>query len=133
LDELRHSRHGIGVDLDVRKQIGVSPAVSLGGCTTKLNADSTLDEFGNERLVGVARLYVPFLVVGVIVQGHMTSVGMKYGNDLRLGIPVCNVILQDLNVEERGWQIPFEGQSAHAEYDFHFRQLHGNVDVKRLG
>src|SRR5262249_29833554 len=53
LDELCRSCHGIRIDLDVRQQVLVSPAMSLCGRAAKLDLHAALLQIGIEILGGV--------------------------------------------------------------------------------
>src|SRR5713101_9514841 len=53
LNELRRSRHGIRIDLDVWKQICVPPFVDFRGRATQLNAHPTFHQVSDELLVGI--------------------------------------------------------------------------------
>src|SRR5262245_34076208 len=73
LNELCRSCHGIRIDLDVRQQVLVSPAMGLCGRAAKLNLHAALLQIGNEILVGVARRDVAICVVRRVVQSHMPA------------------------------------------------------------
>jgi heme/copper-type cytochrome/quinol oxidase subunit 2 len=57
---------------------------------------------------------------------------LKDRNDFRLGIPIGDVILDELHVEDRGRQVPFELQGADTEHHLHVRQFHGNINMQRF-
>ena len=57
---------------------------------------------------------------------------MKHRCDLGLGVPVANVILDELKVEDCRRQVAFKLQGTDAEYDFHIGQIHRDVDVERF-
>src|SRR5467141_502218 len=46
---------------------------------------------------------------------------VKDRDHLSLGVPVGNVVLDELKVEDRSWQIPFERQGRDTEGNPHFR------------
>jgi hypothetical protein len=74
LDELYRSRHGVRVNLDVWKQVLVSPTVGLCGRTAKFDLHTALLQIGNEPLVGIARRDVAVCIAtyqdyGLIVMG----------------------------------------------------------------
>src|SRR5215470_20144828 len=64
LNELDRPRHGIRIDPDPRKQVGVDPPVRLSGCAAQLDLNATPGQDGDQILVGIAGRYVPFGVVG---------------------------------------------------------------------
>ena len=132
LNELGRSRHGIRVDLDSGKQVYVSPFVGLRGRTTQLDLHTTLHQVGDKPLVRVAGRHIPVGVVRVVVQRHMARICVEDGNNLSRGLPVGDVILDELKVKKRSRQIPFERQGTDAEYRFHVRQLYWNIDMKWL-
>src|SRR5258708_37808539 len=57
---------------------------------------------------------------------------VKYRNNLRLGAPVGDIVLDELKVENGSRQIPFEHQGADTEGRLHFCQLHRDIDMKRF-
>jgi hypothetical protein len=130
LNELSRSRHGIRVDLDVGKQIGVPPVVNFRGRATQLNVHPTFHQVSDELLVGIAGRYVPFGVVGAVVQGHVASVRVKDGDDLRLGVPIGDVVLDKLKVENRSRQISFERQAPILYTVFTFASFTG-ISMRR--
>jgi hypothetical protein len=87
LNELRRSRHGILVHLDVGKQICVSPVVSLRGRATQLYSHAALLQISDELFVGIAGRYVPIGIVGAIVQRHVAGVRVKDSDDFGIGVP----------------------------------------------
>ena len=74
-------RPGIRVDLDAREQVGVSPVVSSRSPT-----HAALHRVRYKVRVGIAGRDVSIGIVGGIVQRHVAGVGMKDGDDLRLGV-----------------------------------------------
>src|SRR4029453_14968620 len=60
------------------------------------------------------------------------GVGVKDRDDLRLCIPIGDVILDELHVEDRGRQVPFELQGADTEHHLHVRQFYRNINVKQF-
>src|SRR5262249_25771530 len=93
LDELCRSCHGIRIDLDVRQQVLVSPAMGLCGRAAKLDLHAALLQIGNEILVGVARRDVAICVVCRVVQSHMPGIRMEDCDDLRGRAPARDVVL----------------------------------------
>src|SRR6516225_8772558 len=101
LNELCRPCHGVCVDLDAGKQVPVDPSVRLRGRTTQLDLHAAFHLVGDETLVGIAGCYVPVGIVGGIVQRHVAGVGVKYRDDLGLGFPIGDIILDELKVEYR--------------------------------
>jgi len=132
LNELRRSRHGIRVDLDIGKQICISPVVSLRRRATQLYSHAALLQISDELFVGIAGRYVPIGIVGVIVQRYVAGVRMKDSDDFSVGVPAGSVIPDKLKVEDRSGQIPLERQGGNTEHYLHVRQLHRDIDVKGL-
>jgi hypothetical protein len=132
LNELRRSRHGIRVDLDSGKQVCVSPLVNFRGRATQLNLRTAFHQVSDELFVGIAGRHVSFGIVRAVVQCHVARIRVKDRNNLGLGVPVGDVVLDELKVENGGWQIPFERQGTDTERHLHFCQRHRNVDVKRF-
>src|SRR6266851_8044782 len=54
LNELRHPCHGIGVDLDSRKHVFVSPVVNLRRRATQLKVHTAFHQVGDEVFVWIA-------------------------------------------------------------------------------
>jgi hypothetical protein len=131
LDKLRCPCHGIRVDLDARKQVGVPPVVDFCGCPAEFNLHAAVLKVSDEILVRITRRYVAVGIVGAIVQRHVTSVRVKDGYDLGLGIPIGNVIFDELKVENRSRKITFKLQRADTEHQV-VRQLNRYVDLKQL-
>src|SRR6202171_6224120 len=71
----------------------VPPVVNFRSRATQLNVHPTFHQVSDEFLVGIAGRYVPFGVVGAVVQGHVACVRVKDGDDLRLGVPNGDVVL----------------------------------------
>ena len=53
-----------------------------------------------------------FSVVGVAVQCRVTGIRVKHGNELRLGIPIADVVADQLKVKNRSRQVSFEYQRS---------------------
>jgi hypothetical protein len=62
----------------------------------------------------------------------VTGVRVKDGYNPRLGVPVGNVIFDDLKVENRSRKISSKVQGADTEHQLYVRQLNRYVDLKRL-
>src|SRR6516164_11801921 len=92
LDELCRSCHGIRIDLDVRQQVLVSPAMGLCGRAAKLDLHAALLQVGYEILVGVARRDVAICVICRVVQSHMPGIRMEDCDDLRGRAPARDVV-----------------------------------------
>src|SRR5260370_31134194 len=132
LNELRRSRYCIRVHLDAGKQVCVSPVVHFCGRATQLNLHAAFYQVSDESFVGIAGRYVPFGVVSVVVQRHVTRVCVKDRNNLSLCAPAIDIVLDELNVENGSRQIPFEHEGADTEGRLHFSQLHWDIDMERL-
>jgi hypothetical protein len=63
----------------------------------------------------------------------MAGIGVEDGNDLGLGLPIRDVVLDDLDMEQCGGQVALELERTDAEQSLHLRQLDGDVYVERLG
>lgn len=132
LDELRQSGHGVSVDLDTGDQVGVVPGVGLGGGTTQLDLRAPLNEGGDDRLVGITGGDVTVRAVRLIVERHMSGIGVEHDDHLRLRLPVRGVGDDESRVEENGRHVPLERQRGHADRDLHLVQLDRNVDMQRI-
>src|SRR5215813_7183088 len=119
LNELDRPRHGIRVDPDAGKQVGVDPPVRLGGCAAQLDLNATSGQDSDQILVGIAGRYIPFGVVGAVVQRHVAGVRVKHGDKLGLGVPTGDVVPDELQVENRSGQITLERQGTDTEHGFH--------------
>jgi hypothetical protein len=64
------------------------------------------DRHPDEVLVGIAGRDVSVGVIGDVVQCHMASIRVKYGDDLRLGSPIGDVIFNELEVEIEAGRSP---------------------------
>ena len=56
-------------------------------------------QVSDELLVRIAGRHHPFGVVCLVVQRHVARIGVKDRNDLRLGVPAGDVLLEELKVE----------------------------------
>jgi hypothetical protein len=88
------------------------PVMGFRGRPAELNLHAALLEVADKVLVGIARRDLPVGVIGDVVQRHMASIRVKYGDDLRFGIPIGDVIFDELELENRSREIAFECQSA---------------------
>ena len=95
------------------------------GCPAELDLHTALLEVADKVLVGIARRDVPVGVIGDVVQPHMAGIRVKYGDDLRLGMPIGDVIFDELEVENRSREIAFECQSAILNTIFTFDRFTG--------
>src|SRR5215472_10277804 len=73
LNKLGCSRHSIGVDLDVGKQIHISVIVNLRRGTTQFYLHATSDQVGDEPLIWVTRRYFSVSVVSGVMQCYMAA------------------------------------------------------------
>src|SRR5215813_10419541 len=80
------------IDLDIRKQVLVSPTVGLCGRAAKLDLHVALLQIENEILVGVSRRDVAIRVVRRVVQSHMPSIRMEDCDNLRGRAPARDVV-----------------------------------------
>ena len=110
LNELRPPRHGIRVDLDSGKHVFVSPVVNLRRRATQLKVHTAVHQVRDKVFVRIAGCHIPFVVVRLVVQRHVARIRVKDRDHLSLGIPVGDVVLDELKVEDRSRQIPFERQ-----------------------
>src|SRR5262249_34064142 len=62
----------------------------------------------------------------------MAGIRVEHGDDLRLGFPLSDVVLDELKMDDRSGKIFFERQGSDAEHHLYFRQPHRNVDAKRF-
>jgi hypothetical protein len=132
LNELRRSRHGVCVDLDIGKEILIPPVVNFGGGAAQLDFHTALDQVGDQIPIGIAGRNATVGIVRAVMQRDVAGVRVKDRNDLRLGIPTGYVVLDELHVEDRGRQVPFELQGADTEHHLHVRQFHRNINVQRF-
>jgi hypothetical protein len=82
------------------------------GRPAELNLHTALLDVADKVLVGIARRDVPVGVIGDVLQRHMASIRVKYGDDSEFGIPIGDVIFDEQEVENRSREIAFECQSA---------------------
>jgi hypothetical protein len=132
LDELIGSRHGVCVDLDIGKEIRIPPVVNFRCGAAQLDFHTALDQVGDQILIRIAGRDATVGIVRAVMQRDVTGVRVKDRNDLRLGVPTGDVVLDELHVEDRGRQVPFELQGADTEHRLYLRQFHGNINVKRF-
>jgi hypothetical protein len=71
----------------------------------QLNLHAAFLDVTDKLLVGIACRYAPVGVIGDIVQRHMGGIRVEHGDDLRLGIPIGDVILDQLEMENRSRKI----------------------------
>jgi len=62
----------------------------------------------------------------------VTGVCVKDRQDLGLGVPVSDVMREELQVKNGRWQVPFERQGSDAEGHAKFCQSYWNIDAKRF-
>jgi hypothetical protein len=132
LNELRRSRHCVCVDLDIGKEILIPPVVNFRGGAAQLDFHTALDQVGDQIPIGIAGRNATVGIVRAVMQRDVAGVRVKDRNDLRLGIPTGYVVLDELHVEDRGRQVPFELQGADTERHLHVRQFHRNINVQRF-
>lgn len=120
LNELRHSRHGIRVDLDSRKQVCSSPLVNFRRRATQLNLHTAFYQVSDEPLVRIAGRHHPFGIVRLVVQRHVARIRVKDRKDLGPGVPVGNIFLDEVKVENGSWQISLERQGSDTEGHLYF-------------
>jgi len=77
LNELRHPRHGIRVDLDSGKHVFVSPVVNLRRRATQLKVHTAFHQVRDEVFVRIAGCHIPFGVVRLVVQRHVARIRVK--------------------------------------------------------
>src|SRR6267378_4579861 len=66
LNELRHPRHGIRVDLDSGKHVFVSPVVNLRRRAAQLKLDTAFNQVRDEVFVRIAGGHIPLGVVRLV-------------------------------------------------------------------
>src|SRR6185437_6130670 len=110
LEKLSRPRHRISVHLDAWKQVGIPPVVGTCGRAAELNLNVASLEVSEKIFVGIARRNVAVGVVGGVVQCQATGVCMKHRCDLGLCVPVPDLILDELKVEDRRRKIAFKLQ-----------------------
>src|SRR5262249_38938214 len=98
--------------------------------STQLDLHAALLQVRDEKPVGVAGRYVPVGVIGPVIQRRVAGIRVKDGDDLGIGLPLGDVILDEQKVKNRSGQISFERQGADTEYHLHVCQLHRDIDVK---
>jgi hypothetical protein len=59
-------------------------------------------------------------------------VGMKRRYDLSLGVPIVDVLGDELKMKDGGREIAFERQGKEAEGRLQVRQRHRDIDMKRF-
>src|SRR6266699_1152479 len=63
----------------------------------------------------------------------MSCVSMKYGYYLRLAMPICHIIQNQLHVKYRCGQITFEGERPNTKDGPHLIKFDGHIDVPIRG
>jgi hypothetical protein len=106
--------------------------VSGCGRATQLDFDAAVHQFDEKLLVRIAGRYHSFRVVGVVVQGHVTSVCVKDRNDPGLDFPVDDVIRHELQMKNGRRQVPFKRQVGDAEGNSKVSQSYWDIDAKRF-
>src|SRR5215471_10793859 len=77
LNKLCGPRHGIGVDLDSRNEVGISPTMNLCRSATELDVHTPLHQVRNKLFVRIAGGNTTVRVVHLIVQCHMAGIGVN--------------------------------------------------------
>jgi len=103
----------------------VSPVVGFRGRATQLNLRTAFHQVSDELLVGIPCRHVAFGVVRAVVQRHVGRIRVKDRNNLGLGVPVGDVVLDELKVEDGSRQIPFDRQGTDTERRLHFSNFTG--------
>ena len=102
------SRHGIGVDLDSGNEVCISPVMSLGRCSTQFDVHAALHQISNEVPVGIAGGNITVGVISRVMQRHVACIGVKDRHDLGLGLPVGDVVHDEVKMKDGRGQIAFE-------------------------
>jgi len=84
LNELRHPRHGIRIDLDSGKHVFVSPVVNLRRRATQLNVHTALHQVRDEVFVRIAGCHIPFGVVRLVVRQASRLLFLRRQEHLRM-------------------------------------------------
>lgn len=84
LNKLCRSSHGVRVYFYAGKQIGVAPAVYPGGRSAQLHTHTTCHQIPNQIFVRISGRDVSINIVGFIVQGGMSGICVKDGNNFGL-------------------------------------------------
>jgi hypothetical protein len=66
----------------------------------------------DEVLVWIAGCYIPFGVVRLIVQRHVVRIRVEDHDHLSLGVPIGDVVRDELKVEDRSLQIPSNAKAG---------------------
>jgi hypothetical protein len=105
--------------------------VAFAACTASSpTRDIRNQEVRNKIFVGVAGRNVTVGIVCAVVQCHVTGVCVKHGYDLGFSVPVGNVVLYQLEVENKSRKNAFKLQGSDTERHLHIGQLHWDVDSK---
>jgi hypothetical protein len=75
-----------------------------------------------EFSIGIAGSDVAVGIVRIVVQRLVTRIRMKDRDHFGPAAPVSDIVLDQLHMEDRSRQIPFEHQRADAEDELHFGQ-----------
>src|ERR1700759_4039814 len=75
--------------------------------TSTPEGKSTSPYFGDKILVRIAGRHIPIGVVRVVIRRHVARIGVKNRNNLSRGVPIGDVALNELKVENGNGRSPF--------------------------
>lgn len=132
LHELCRPCHGVGVDPDAGQRIRVDPSMRLRRGPAQFEFDAPRHETLNELPVRVAGRDVPLLVVSIIVQRHVSRIGVENHDEAGACLPLGDIVQNQAHMEERRGQVPFERKRGNTEDVPDFVQLDRYVYAERL-
>ena len=106
--------------------------MSLCSGTAQFDLNTTLHQVLDEFLVRIARRNISVSVVRLVVQRHVAGICVEHRDDVRLRIPIGDVTLDELKVEDGSRQVSFERQGADAVHRPDVRHFDGDIDMKWL-
>src|SRR5215471_2006096 len=132
LNKLCGPRHGIGVYLYSGNEVTIAPAVSPCCSSTELDLHTSVHQITNKFLVWVASRNIAVGVIRLVMQRHVTSIGMKDHYNLELRLPTGDIVHYELKVKERCWQVAFERKRCDTEHHLDLSQFDRDIDVQRF-
>ena len=99
--------------------------VGLRSRAAELNLHAAFLEVADKVLVGIARCDVAVGIIGDVMQRHVAGIRVKYRDDLRLGIPIGDVIFDELEVEIEAGRSPSNAKAPILNTVFTFDSFTG--------
>jgi len=132
LNKLCGPRHGIGVDLNSGNSVRIPPTVGLCCSATEFDLDTVLHQVCDQFSIGIPSSNIAVVVVRLVVQRRVAGVCVKDYYNLGLGLPIGDIVHDELKVKERRRQIAFERKRCDAKDNLELCQFNWDINVKRF-